>query len=341
METAGFPAPSMPLGIDLSSTFGVIEIAILLVMFLTGIATLQTWNYFRDYPQDKAYIKLAVGVVYIMDLLHTSFLAQGLHHYTIRNFGNFLELDNVIGTLIGTALLGGIIAFAVRTYFCLRIKVITYTPIYALFCWILSIALLVLDILVAVNVAKSGSLSKIHTPGSLTQKLGLASLLIGAADDLLIAGFLCMGLLKARKSSGFEGTHRMLDKLIAYTISSGVLTSVMAVVEAIVFNLSGNSNYAFFAFYFIIPKLFGNSFLASLNERSYLRRDGAPSRTTSTHTGSNSYSGSRTPPSRVTFERSTIVTGRSEVHFELGTVNTSETRLETGLDDKERGLIRE
>lgn len=53
----------------------------------------------------------------------------------------------------------------------------------------------------------------------------------------------------------------------------------------------------FLAFYCILPKLFSNSLLASLNERTYTRRDMAnTSRFRSTHSRSDNQQ-------RVTFER--------------------------------------
>ncbi|KZV95487.1 hypothetical protein EXIGLDRAFT_766179 [Exidia glandulosa HHB12029] len=304
------PAPSLPPEGDISFTFGVIEIGIIVVVFLTGIATLQVWNYFRDYPHDSWVLKLTVSFLYLTDMVHTALLAQALHYYTILNFGNYTKLDKLTATLIATVPIASVVTFVVRICFCYRIKIITYRWTYAVGCWVLSIILLVFDSLVAVSVAASGTFSEIHT--SRTQVLGVVTLALGAATDLILAGFLCMGLLRAR-GSGMASTNRILDKLIAYAISTGMLTSFMAMVEAIVFGLF--ENYAFLAFYCIIPKLFSNSFFASLNERSYLQREGQSVAHAVSVTNNH-----------IAFERVTIATARSE--FELGAV--THTQFETG-----------
>ena len=46
--------------------------------------------------------------------------------------------------------------------------------------------------------------------------LGLSVMLIGAASDVLIAGFIFKGLMRAR--SGFAPTNKLVDKFVAFTI---------------------------------------------------------------------------------------------------------------------------
>ncbi|KZV95506.1 hypothetical protein EXIGLDRAFT_766199 [Exidia glandulosa HHB12029] len=200
------------------------------------------------------------------------------------------------------------LAFVVQTYFCLRIQRITHTWVYAAGCWVLALARLILDCCLAAEVAGAGVFVILQTPKS--QALGLGTLCIGAISDVLIAGFLCMGLASSR--SGFASTDKLLDKLVAYTIGSGLLTSVIALCEAITFGVL--DNFVFLAFYCILPKLFSNSLLASLNERSYTRRE-----ISNLSYGFRS-SQSRSNDQRVTIERTTHVTGeRSEV--ELGNIS--------------------
>lgn len=305
-ESAAPIPPPLP---DLALTYGVFEVGALMVMFLTGIATLQVWNYFRDYDDDPKSVRLMVIFVYGADVLHTALLCHSLYHYTIIKFGQFLDLQTIVWSLEATIPMAGVVAFVVQTYFCVRIQRITGW-IAAGVCWILALARLILDCFLTQEVAGAGVFVILQAKRAKT--LGLGTLIVGAVSDVLIAGFMCMGLLRAR--SGFARTDKLLDKLVAYTIGSGLLTSIVALCEAVTFGVL--SNFVFLAFYCILPKLFSNSLLASLNERSYTRRD-----LSNKNYGFGS-SQSRSGEQRVTFERTTTVTGPGGV--ELSTLNESQ-----------------
>ncbi|KAG7451139.1 uncharacterized protein BT62DRAFT_1071734 [Guyanagaster necrorhizus] len=87
-------------------------------------------------------------------------------------------------------------------------------------------------------------------------------------SDILIAIGLC--LLLERSRTDFANTNYLIKTLIGYAITRCLLTSLMAVVEVIVFVTKPNSFYSF-AIDFVIGKLWSNSLLASLNSRRSLR----------------------------------------------------------------------
>ncbi|KAJ8692916.1 hypothetical protein PTI98_010182 [Pleurotus ostreatus] len=86
-------------------------------------------------------------------------------------------------------------------------------------------------------------------------------------SDVLIAASLCY-VLGSTKTS-FNGTQNILNKLIIWSINRCILTSAVAIVETIVFVTVPHSLY-YFAFDFIIGKLYVNSLLAALNSRKSL-----------------------------------------------------------------------
>ncbi|KZV95453.1 hypothetical protein EXIGLDRAFT_834279 [Exidia glandulosa HHB12029] len=312
--TAMTPAAMRPP--DLTLTFGVFEIGILIVMFLTGIMTLQVWNYVRDYQGDPRYVKFMVAFVYVMDVFHSAVLGQALYHYTVQDFGDYPDLQKIFWDLDATTPLAGIVAFVVQTYFCLRIMRITGTWIYAAGCWILALARLILDCFLTAAIANGGAFPVLESPK--TQALGLATLCVGAFSDVLIAGFLVMGFLRAR--SGFSSTDKLLDKLVAFSIGSGLLTSVVAVCEAITFGAL--NNFVFLVFYFILPKIFSNSLMVSLNERSYTRREDS----NLSYSFRSTKQSSTVADQRVTVDRTTV----TDREFELGTLDHS--RLSESYD---------
>ncbi|KAJ3478870.1 hypothetical protein NLI96_g9457 [Meripilus lineatus] len=71
-------------------------------------------------------------------------------------------------------------------------------------------------------------------------------------------------------ASGERFSESLINKLMAYSINTGALTSICAIVCLIVYASMPNS-FVFLAFYFVLPKLCLNSLLATLNARNALK----------------------------------------------------------------------
>jgi len=86
--------------------------------------------------------------------------------------------------------------------------------------------------------------------------------------DTLVALSLCYFLRNSR--TGIKKTDSLISVLIMYTINTGVLTCVDAIVGLVLFAaMPGNLVYV--AFYLQLSKLYLNAYLATLNARDSLR----------------------------------------------------------------------
>ncbi|KZV84153.1 hypothetical protein EXIGLDRAFT_776849 [Exidia glandulosa HHB12029] len=94
----------------------------------------------------------------------------------------------------------------------------------------------------------------------------LESMAPTSSSSVLIAGIAAFAVQR----SASTGSDMLVDKIVAFTVGSGLLTSIVAVVETITYLTM--DNYIFMTLYSITAKLFANSLLASLNERSHMRR---------------------------------------------------------------------
>ncbi|OJT07732.1 hypothetical protein TRAPUB_1376 [Trametes pubescens] len=90
----------------------------------------------------------------------------------------------------------------------------------------------------------------------------------GVLADVLIAASMCV--LLAQRRTGFSRTDSIVRVLTMYSINTGALTSLCALL-CLVSYATMPTNFVFIAFYFILPKLFLNSLLATLNARRPLR----------------------------------------------------------------------
>ncbi|KZV85680.1 hypothetical protein EXIGLDRAFT_753194 [Exidia glandulosa HHB12029] len=250
---------------DITLTYGMIELGMALAMFLTGIATLQIWNYLSTYYQDSKLLISTVISVYVMDSVHTAFLLHASFHYLVQSFGDYEALNAVSWSIEACVIMNGFIAFAVQTFYCLRVHRLLKSNTIALLCWLLVVARFVLNFIESGTLVRSGQW-KVTETVALKWQLP-ATLVVGAVSDIAIAASICIGLLRYR--SGFSSTNRLVDKLIAYTVGSGLLTAIMAILETILY--LSMDNLVFFVPFSAVAKLFNNSLLASLNEREQNR----------------------------------------------------------------------
>lgn len=103
--------------------------------------------------------------------------------------------------------------------------------------------------------------------------------LFAVLSDVLIAVSLCV-LLHGNRT-GFKSTNTLITSLIVYAINRCLLTSVVAVIEVVVFAISPTSLW-FVAIDFVVGKLYANSLLATLNQRNSLRGKGLETDASST-----------------------------------------------------------
>ncbi|KAF7981898.1 hypothetical protein HWV62_31487 [Athelia sp. TMB] len=114
----------------------------------------------------------------------------------------------------------------------------------------------------------------IHTFAELhaIKDASMAINILGAVSDLFLAATLCVLLHRSR--SGIKNTDNLLNKLILFSVSTGLLTSLCALASLIAI-LAAPSTFIYIAFFFNIGRLYSNTMLAVLNARNSLRKDTA------------------------------------------------------------------
>ncbi|KAJ3824267.1 hypothetical protein F5880DRAFT_407776 [Lentinula raphanica] len=81
-----------------------------------------------------------------------------------------------------------------------------------------------------------------------------------AAADVIIAGSLCFYLSKSR--TGYKKTDSLISTLIVYSLTTGLITSLIGVVIVVTFATMPN-DYVWLAFFWIDGKCYVNSCLAA------------------------------------------------------------------------------
>lgn len=227
---------------------------------------LQVCNYFRSYGDDRWYTKLLVTTVFLLDVFHSGLLLHSSYKYMhLALYGNSDSLGSLVWTIEIMVLLNGLVAFVVHLYYCVRVYHLTSRKWVTALCLLLSLLRGAFNVVACKTFRQAGRWSVIELTAFRWELSTL--LIIGAASDVVIAAAICTALLRMR--TGFSLSNRLVDRLVAFTIGSGLLTGVVAVAECVIY--LGFQDSAFMILVMITAKVYNNSLLASLNERERTR----------------------------------------------------------------------
>ncbi|EDR01492.1 uncharacterized protein LACBIDRAFT_310909 [Laccaria bicolor S238N-H82] len=198
----------------LDNTIGALQIGVIFAIFLFGIITLQTYLYFRRFSaSDPWMLKALVGVVWILELLHTIGICYELYHSTITLFGQPQRLFR-FPILGGITLVGGLITLITQCFFSLRVWRALPNPYsyIGVFCMAIAVAHWVGSIVLSARLLIAPTMGAFKWYWLVTCLL-VASVVV----DLIITVSMLYYLINQRKNA-LKRVARLLDQLVAYTI---------------------------------------------------------------------------------------------------------------------------
>jgi len=101
--------------------------------------------------------------------------------------------------------------------------------------------------------------------------IGSVALSLGMVTDVFTAASLSYFLHKMR--TGFKRSDTLINRLIIYSVNTGMLTSVFSAAVLATYNIMP-TNFVYISLYFILCKLFANSCVATLNTRRFVHGRG-------------------------------------------------------------------
>ncbi|KAL5484815.1 hypothetical protein ACEPAI_7457 [Sanghuangporus weigelae] len=207
------------------------------------------------------WLRIYTTLLWILDTVYLILVLRFLYVYFVREFGNIHFLGHLRKDTFTSALFSPVICALVQLFYITRAHSLSKGNL------LMTSGLAICTI--ALLMAKYVYLYLVHVEefASLI-KLEIAMNAMGFFTDTIIALALIFLLCKHRP--GFKKTERIITRLVAFTIGTGLITSVVAFVafvSAIV--LPHALVYLFMDF--CMSKLYYNCMLASLNSRSSLR----------------------------------------------------------------------
>lgn len=107
--------------VNISGTFGALLIGGIVASIFSGIVTVQTVVYFKNYSHDVAILRVLVAAVWFLDFLHTIFVSMSLWDHLIAHFGDQARIDFIPWSLATTIALTAALTYLVHGFFIYRI----------------------------------------------------------------------------------------------------------------------------------------------------------------------------------------------------------------------------
>ncbi|TFK31581.1 hypothetical protein BDQ12DRAFT_739924 [Crucibulum laeve] len=217
--------------LSIETTFGALLMGTFASLILYGLATNQTYRYYRCYPADKAGLKVIVGSLWVFDTLHTIFCIHVCHHYFVENYSNPLALLQSVWSLSATIGVGAIITIIANGFYARRIYIMGNKNIFITgITIILPLFQLGLAFDIDWMILAATGISAIHT--SLLDYPSFSWIIIwglasAAVTDVVLTITITYFLHQSR--TGFDKTDTLIDKLMAYAVSTGFITSMTGV----------------------------------------------------------------------------------------------------------------
>ncbi|RPD59987.1 hypothetical protein L226DRAFT_571006 [Lentinus tigrinus ALCF2SS1-7] len=322
----------------LDTTIGVIMVGMTVTASLFGVTSGQVMWYFRHYPRDRTSLKVMVCAIWALDTTSLALYFASMWQYLVdKNLVSFGG-DPLPWTSNAQIIINACSIAIIQSFYMFRIWTLSKSYILASMLGLFVAADLALGILLCVKSIQTKALSEF----SKLTPFDIAMSTMTATTDMVLCGSLVT--LLARSRTGSTGSDRLINKLLFYTINSGLLTTFCSVLSLItVIVLPDTSVYVMF--YYIGSRMYSISLLSTLNAREGLRNsaekfghNSLPNLTSShslsrrSHENSRKGTTSQPGPSReivVAIQRDTTVTFEEHTAREAAFMKPSKYRLKS------------
>ncbi|KAJ6557393.1 hypothetical protein DFH09DRAFT_1164045 [Mycena vulgaris] len=253
---------------SLQNTFGSAFVGLVVSAILYGVTILQTYLYYRNYPEDPKVLKWMVAILWLLDTAHLALCAIAVYWVLVLNFNNPAILSTASWSMNVQTDFNGLIGLIVECFYVRRVWIVSRNGYLTGIILVLSLIHFGLGIVFTVGSFETSRSGFSHLIWVTSVGLGSA-----AAADMLIGISLCYYLSKNR--TGFTRTDNLISTLMKYSLTTGFLTGIIDCLAVITFGTMPNS-WVYLAFIFVSGKCYVNSALAALNSREMLRERAYP-----------------------------------------------------------------
>ncbi|KAF9511597.1 hypothetical protein BS47DRAFT_1163169 [Hydnum rufescens UP504] len=188
-----------------------------------GVLTVQTSTYYNAFPNDARPLKLAVGLLWVLQAFQLACCTQSVYRWSVANYNNPSVLDHGTWESAMRLINNVCSSLTVQTFFAYRV----YSLSANIYIGVLVQALVLLQFGFG-----TAFIVKAYVNGDFKVIVKECTWLIvswhamQATADIVIAT--CMSLLLRHRRTGFQKTDSVINRMVLYSISTGLITSVLA-----------------------------------------------------------------------------------------------------------------
>ncbi|KII90807.1 hypothetical protein PLICRDRAFT_39397 [Plicaturopsis crispa FD-325 SS-3] len=264
------PRMSSVTPLTLFQTVGALEIGVWLSTFLYGCQTFQTYFYFtRRCYADPLPMRLFIGLLWLFEMAHTISASQSIWSMTTTDFGHpdQLFMTHSLTGLYISVLIADLLGPSVQAFYSWRIQRFSGNIYVTALCLVLLLGRVVAGVSLMIIGFRTQNIEEFEEAAPW---LFMVVMILSAVTDIIIAVSMCF-YLRQRRQNTFRKTAALLDKLMYWTVQTGLITSVATTFE-LCFFLAMRSTFVWIAPQLTITKLYSNTLLATLNGRETLKR---------------------------------------------------------------------
>ncbi|EIW74326.1 hypothetical protein CONPUDRAFT_147705 [Coniophora puteana RWD-64-598 SS2] len=255
------PQPTIPVLPAMDNTLGALLIGCYCAAALHGLVCHQAYRYFQMYPHDGKITKFLVGSVWILETFHTLCIMNICYTYMVSDYFNPEALTYGIWSLRLSIAVSSVITLIAHSFFARRVYILSGRK---LLLYIFMETFAVLRTVLSISVSVLSFIAKSYENFRRYEWIMVSSLGSGMIVDCIITSRLCWILWNSR--TGFDKTDTLIDRVVAYSINTSLLTSLFTL-SAVICAITMPNSFVYIGIFFCLSKLYTNSFLAILNSR--------------------------------------------------------------------------
>ncbi|KAL4254781.1 hypothetical protein ABKN59_004786 [Abortiporus biennis] len=260
---------------NINSTLGAVMIGMLASAVGCGVTCIQAYTYFLNTgKRDNWVLRGLIVFLWIVDGLLVLLFGHIVYFYSISNYFNPAALGSAPWTAPAFVAISNMSDTITRSIFIFRIAKLSKSK-YSTLLYIFNLGVFGFALGLAIRLHQIGSFQRISTDVSWIVYCAITQV---AVLDTLIAAILCAILWNMRNA--LRSTDTMLQTISRYSIHTGLLTSVAAIIVLITYGFMPH-NFVYIGIYVNLPKLYFNALLATLNARDMPPQESSSTRFTS------------------------------------------------------------
>ncbi|KAA1470146.1 hypothetical protein DENSPDRAFT_835873 [Dentipellis sp. KUC8613] len=253
---------------NIHGTLGVLLLGGTAAAALSGIVGLLTYLFFRLYPEDPYKIKALVIWLWLLDAVHTCLICSSNWRGLILHYGDPRMADFIPTTTALTILFTCLSSYTVHCFYTRMLYRLSGNRLY-----LAAPLIFMASFRVCLGINSTIRCILLKSWEEFIRKFTWSvttAYSVSACIDILISCSLCYFLRQQRGRTGIAAASQLLDTITVYTLNSGTLTCVVAIMSFISW-FAFKGTLIFLGTHLLIGKLYTNAFLATLIMRRFLR----------------------------------------------------------------------